>query len=857
MKSHLWQGQIVAHTEWLERLKTLEQSIETVLAENFDLDRFIESCDAFSKLLSAESPLQSKLIASLSNNDGLSRQAAQDTLFSIADFISKRQIKFKINNELGTMTPFTSQRMNTAGNVFEKWEPLGLIVQILSGNDNALPILSAFEGLMTGNLNILKLSHQSSNFTQEFFTEFCNFKETSQWKNRISIINVSSKEKSILDRLYQQADGVVVWGGEESINEIKKSVPPTTRFIDWGHKISFSYVTKKEWQKTGVAKQIALDISLLDQQACSSPQCLYLEDATFQDLKDFSVILGQALGEMISKFPSGEVSDMENAEITKMSLIVKTEKSLQPGLTDILEDADGNWRIWIDSRSGLRASPLYKTIWLKPIQRIDLLKIFRPMKPYLQTVGLGCGISELFDLSRLFYASGATRIRSLGSMQDGYVGEPHDGYFALNRYVRRVSLESNIESLKTFSTINDLKKNEIQFAQFPDVLMDKVDFQNIPEQVSSQLYFKSGGSSGASKISQFTYVDYHTQMRAAANGLMAAGLDPKKDRTMNLFFGGGLYGGFLSFFTILEELKAVQFPMAAHMDYDFVGQMIKKYKVNALMGMPSYLMQMLDHNKELLTQEPIVEKIFYGGEAFSASQIEKLKNDYGVKVIKSASYGSVDMGPLGYQCEFSDNKTYHLHHQIHHLEVLKLDSLLPTDENEVGRLIFSTHSREDQNLFRYDVGDLGKRIQQDCPCGRLSPRFELHGRYGDIFRAAGTFLNYNHLVSILSDKLGIANEMQILLKKAQNKEEMIIVIGLDSNSPSDQLEADFLRSLSVRGLSSLPEVTQILVKSVAVLDEVVNFEKFLDVKISLVPSDSLARNHASGKLSHILDQRGL
>jgi phenylacetate-coenzyme A ligase PaaK-like adenylate-forming protein len=857
MRNHFWQGETITHDKLLTKLETIEASIETVLVEDFDLDLFIETCDSFSKDLKSDSAISTRLSGALMANDGLDLKTSKEILNSIADFISKKQIKFKISNELGSLTPFTSKRINTETTVFEKWEPLGLVVQVLSGNDYALPVLSAFEGLMTGNMNVLKLSHQSSSFTLDFFTEFSRHSQTGRWKNRISLVNISSKEKPILEKLYAHADGVVVWGGEESINEIKKSVPSSARFIDWGHKISFSYFTKSLWQQPGAVEKLAHDISVFNQQACSSPQCVYLEDADFKDLKKFSELLGQAMSSVVSKYPNSEPSEMETAEITKVGLITKTEKSLSTDFTDVVEDKNGQWRIWIDSRTSLRASPLYKTIWVKPIQRSAVLKTLRPMKQYLQTVGLSCEISDLFQLTRLFYSCGVTRIRSNGSMQDSYMGEPHDGYFALNRYVRRVSLESDIATLTSFSTIHDLKENKIHFAQFPEKLMDKVDFQNIPDQSSSQLYFKSGGSSGVSKISQFTYVDYHTQMRAAANGLMAAGLDPQKDRSMNLFFGGGLYGGFLSFFTILEELKAVQFPMSAYMDYDFVGQIIRKYNVNVLMGMPSYLMQLLEHNKQWIIQDRLIEKIFYGGEAFSSSQIEKLKNEYGIKVIKSASYGSVDMGPLGYQCPHSDNKTYHLHHNIHHLEILNLESTNHVSHNEIGRLVFSTHSREDQSLLRYDVGDLGKWVKEPCPCGRKSPRFELLGRYGDIFRAAGSFLNYNHIASLLSEKLGVASEFQIVLKKTEAKEQMTLLISCETDSSGALAESDFLRSLNVRGMGSLADVTAAFLDLYYDLHELVHYEKVLDVKIDLVPSDSLQRSAASGKLLHIIDQRSL
>ena len=55
MKSHLWQGHLIEHKEWLSQLEMQESFIESTLTENFDLDRFIESCELFSLELKSES----------------------------------------------------------------------------------------------------------------------------------------------------------------------------------------------------------------------------------------------------------------------------------------------------------------------------------------------------------------------------------------------------------------------------------------------------------------------------------------------------------------------------------------------------------------------------------------------------------------------------------------------------------------------------------------------------------------------------------------------------------------------------------------------------------------------------------
>ncbi|MDT8718412.1 hypothetical protein IAI10_17225 [Clostridium sp. 19966] len=65
--------------------------------------------------------------------------------------------------------------------------------------------------------------------------------------------------------------------------------------------------------------------------------------------------------------------------------------------------------------------------------------MLRLHKGHLQTVALSCREDESDELSQIFYAAGITRISNCGSMSANYSGEPHDGVFALQRYVKRVN----------------------------------------------------------------------------------------------------------------------------------------------------------------------------------------------------------------------------------------------------------------------------------------------------------------------------------------------------------------------------------------------------------------------------------
>lgn len=643
---------------------------------------------------------------------------------------------------------------------------------------------------------------------------------------------MSSKESKLLKEVFSQADGVAVWGGEESVNAVKKITPSGARFIDWGPKISFGYVADSHAQCLSTIEKFALDICLVDQQACSSPQCIYLETDSKDELDGFASNLAHALAKLSSTTSGLVPSLQEQAEITNVTELVRLGSCLNEG--NVIETEDRAWRVLIEYKPGLRASPLFRSIWVKPLPRNQIVRTLRPLRQYLQTVGIAGEITDIAELSRDFVAAGVQRVTLPGHMHDSYMGEPHDGRYALQAYTRRVSWQLD-QRFEGISCLEDFIEGPERKGT-NDPLMTKEDFQaQVVDETFAHLFFKSGGSSGDPKISLFTYDDYHGQMFAAAEGLYAAGLNPATDRCMNLFFGGGLYGGFISFFTILERLGAVQLPMSSHLDFDFVAEMIVRNKVNVLLGMPSYLIQIFQKNESILKEYAGVKKIFFGGEHFNGIQRRYLKDQFGVELVKSATYGSVDAGPLGFQCQHCDGTVHHVHDRLQYVEIVSLASDEPVGTGEVGRLIFTSKMRSGQKLNRYEIGDLGRWVQGPCKCGRTSPRFELLGRHGDIVRVGSAFINYRKINQVIADTYLYAGEMQMILDNIEGKDHILIKVGtIDMQSPGSVLDS--------------------IISDYADLREIVS-EGLLTMDVKFCDSSQFERTSSSGKLRLIIDKR--
>jgi phenylacetate-coenzyme A ligase PaaK-like adenylate-forming protein len=257
--------------------------------------------------------------------------------------------------------------------------------------------------------------------------------------------------------------------------------------------------------------------------------------------------------------------------------------------------------------------------------------------------------------------------------------------------------------------------------------------------------------------------------------------------------------------------------------------------------MPSYIIQLFASNAELFRANPIVEKIFYGGEHFNESQKRYFQNEFGVKLIRSGGYGSVDAGPIGYQCAFCTGTVHHLHSRLHVLEILDLENDISVPRGEAGRVVLTSLSRAGQKIQRYDVGDLARILPGHCPCARKGPLLELLGRHGDVFRIGSAYFNYAKFVQIFGEQFDYVGELQIILRPGSGSSKEQITLCLSEHAL----------------LPDANEIHAVILDNYTDLREIVQVEGLLDLQIEYVDSSKLERTASSGKLRRIIDERTL
>ncbi|WP_272533888.1 acyl-CoA reductase [Providencia sp. PROV212] len=658
----------------------------------------------------------------------------------IKQFCHPTALRFKLEHELGR-SPFSLRRPHLSQPHFESWRPLGVVLHITPANATSLPFLAIIESLLVGNINWLRTSSRQQGITFELLHAFLACDETHVLKNYVAILPVAIEN---LPQLIKQVDGVSAWGADKTLTSIKEQLSPNCRWLPWGHKISFSWLIPNGITDKNL-DQLADEVCRFNQLSCSSPQSIFVDTESLPTLIDVGNNLAQAMHRRCHYWPFQQPDITSAADITTANAFNE--------LDNVFADAQNlcwsgdNWRIWLKNTIEFEPSPLYRTLLLRPLPRHKLIETLRPWRTYLQTCALISTTNDTANLSQQLLAAGVNRITTPGCIHSGYNGEPHDGVFALNRLTRRVSVTLDENSLSGLATLDLPLEEPNLLTEQP--IMDKLSFTENTIQPSAKLFFRSGGSTGTPKLSGFTYRDYHLQMQAAADGIFAAGLDPANDNVLNLLYSGNLYGSLLSFFTILDKANVTHLPMGGpkNDDYGEIAEMIVSQQVNTLIGMPSTLSQLFTQQAVPLRRYGGIRKILTGGEPISPAQRD-FWHSFGIQTIRSALYGSTDAGTLGHACKASKDGIFHLMADIQWLEIVEITSDIPVKSGEVGRLLFTSRNRDGHRVTRYDIGDLGRWVKGACPCGALTPRFELLDRHDNLTRIGSAFIPMQQLARL-------------------------------------------------------------------------------------------------------------
>ena len=210
-------------------LDEIENNINmTISSKKLDLEKVI---NLISKL--GESLEKGEFQSEISD---LKLDGIQENIKKIIIMLKRENIEYKLKMELGidylnnfqTSAPFKQEKLNVI------IAPLGTLLHIAAGNVDALPVYSLLEGLLTGNVNILKLPQADNGLSIKIIMKMIEIEP--EISDFIYVFDTPSSDLYAIKKMAEISDGIIVWGGDEAISAVRKFAPVGSRIIEWGHK---------------------------------------------------------------------------------------------------------------------------------------------------------------------------------------------------------------------------------------------------------------------------------------------------------------------------------------------------------------------------------------------------------------------------------------------------------------------------------------------------------------------------------------------------------------------------------------------------------------------------------------------
>jgi phenylacetate-CoA ligase len=734
------------------------------------------------------------------------------------DIIRKRLLaEFE---SLESLDHFT-QTSRFSGKIF--YQSHGVLTHITAGNIFLGFLDSLLMGIITKNVNVIKLSHKNNIFPELFLQSMLEA-DTSQ--NIVPFIALlywkgGDESKDLVAKNY--SDVIMCWGGEEMVKSYKKNLPLKVKILDYGPKVSFQVLSKKYYNQIPIeklAKEIAADICLWDQSACSSPQNLFVENGC-----DISKLI-KFIKKEIDQFPlkRGILDHDSSVELLKDFFRGKTNEFFTQH--PVLSSKEG--QISYDRKRGLTNSALNRSLILKSYSTIkDLKEQIEPYSFYLQSCSYGLASDEKNKYLRELSGIGVKRFSVIGSIMFGTIGAPHDGHLSLLELTTPIPLE-RYEGLlelsqeayqhpfyKNYYKTIPKKENEIPLLSSKDLHAFKPG-----KNFNSGHIFSSGGTTGKPKYSFYSTQEFNWVTKRLAESYRNLGIE-KGDKVINLFAAGNLWSSFLAVEKMLESIQAVQLSLGNQSSNENLLEIILKFSPQTLMGIPTTLIDFAHFVIDKKIQIRL-KNIFYAGEHLSESGEKLLRKAFHTNEIHSAGYASVDAGPIGYQCKHCKPGEHHVFDDLIYLERIKDEAVVTTKYREVMPII------------RLRTGDeISELIQGNCPCGHTSIRFKLLGRL-------------DHQMNILGCRVGIV-EFERALEKFKITNFQIII---ENKKGKDQLTIQYETDKMI----DPNQILKVCYQEIKDIRESHSFD-YIKKHILLKKVEKTTRIQKTGKLKRIIDRR--
>lgn len=428
----LAKGKLCDSTDQARILDHLEAEINTTrISKTLSIQRVISAMDRLGQMIS-DGAFKEDLLQ-------LSGARMGKYIETLIMSFKRESLEFRMKTELGQplfepqgiVPPLGQEGLSAC------LMPLGTLLHIAAGNVDGLPVFSVAEGLLTGNVNILKLPESDEGLSMQILRMLMEIEP--EISDFVYVFDTPSSDLPALKKMAECADGIVVWGSDAAVSAVRKLAPSGCRLIEWGHKLGFAYISgfeDKEAELAALAEHLLSTRQLL----CSSCQTIFVDTDNLEELHAYCKEFLPYMEAAALRYP------VEAIDVLAERTLIRYNQKLEDIIEGRTKQNDAIYqgkycslKIYPDQK--LELSDMFGNCIVKGLPRHELFSALRKAKGHLQTAGLICPEEHRKELSDLLARSGVARIMRVKDMSSAFCGEAHDGEYALKRYTRIVNVQ--------------------------------------------------------------------------------------------------------------------------------------------------------------------------------------------------------------------------------------------------------------------------------------------------------------------------------------------------------------------------------------------------------------------------------
>jgi hypothetical protein len=305
-----------------------------------------------------------------------------------------------------------------------------------AGNVEIQPLLSMTCALLGGNAALVRIPGGLTEVTRRLLEKLEQGDPDQRLTTRIFMAAFEHGRRDLHEAMAQSVDGAMIWGGKESVLSVRAlPFPHWARIAVFGPRMSVAAMDAGAWNDPAAQEnwcvRLARDVWQFDQQACSSPQVLFLEKEAGQATAQFLLVLRRAFEAENKAHPRQTIA----SGLTSAICQARAAWLLQDTAHRSVFPMGPDWTLLFGTGSDLPQPTQGRTLTVLEVD--DLFEAVSKFDGVMQTLGLGMADREKESkLAGLAARRGVDRIVKLGRMH-AFV-PPWDGMDLVRPMVRMV-----------------------------------------------------------------------------------------------------------------------------------------------------------------------------------------------------------------------------------------------------------------------------------------------------------------------------------------------------------------------------------------------------------------------------------